>query len=139
MGSTGGYLLKVDLSIVGKSFVLNNSHSLIAPLGFFLFVCLFFSGVQFYNTSSVYCTVCSPPQVKSPSFTFFYLPHPTFHLVTIILLSVSISFCFLFNLLSFSTKPPSIVPSESCQSVLRIRESVPYDFTYTWNLKHKIN
>ena len=41
------------------------------------------SGVLFYNTSSVYCIVCSPPQVKSPSitiyhfFSFFYLlPYP---------------------------------------------------------------
>ena len=40
------------------------------------------SGVRFYHTSSVYCTVCSPPQVKSPSITIhphfaLYLhPHP---------------------------------------------------------------
>ena len=41
------------------------------------------SGTHFYNTPSVYCTVCSPPQVKSPSitiyppFTLSYLPpHP---------------------------------------------------------------
>lgn len=34
MGSTGGHLLKVNLSIAVKSFVLNNSHSLTAPLGF---------------------------------------------------------------------------------------------------------
>lgn len=33
MGSTGGYLLKINLSIAAKSFVLNNSHSLTA-LGF---------------------------------------------------------------------------------------------------------
>ena len=40
------------------------------------------SGVQFYHTSSAYCTVCSPPQVKSPSiavhphFTLLNRPHP---------------------------------------------------------------
>lgn len=34
MGSTGGPLLKVNLSIAVKSFVLNNSHSLTALLGF---------------------------------------------------------------------------------------------------------
>ena len=44
------------------------------------------STVQFYNTSSIYCIVCSPPQVKSPSFTlyppstYFYLPQPPFFL-----------------------------------------------------------
>ena len=27
------------------------------------------SGVQFYNMSSLYCIVCSPPQVKFPSIT----------------------------------------------------------------------
>ena len=34
------------------------------------------SVVQFYNTSSVHCIVCSPPQVKSPSTTSPTLPHP---------------------------------------------------------------
>ena len=29
------------------------------------------SGAQFYNTSSVYCAVCSPSQVKSPSITIY--------------------------------------------------------------------
>ena len=33
------------------------------------------SGAQFYNTSSVHCSVCSPPQVKSPSITI-YPPYP---------------------------------------------------------------
>ena len=67
---------------------------------FFLFFCIEFievalvnkiiqvSGVQFYKTSSVYCIVCSPPQVKSPSTTIYPLipssnsPHPPFLLVT---------------------------------------------------------
>ena len=34
------------------------------------------SGAQFYNTSSVYCTVCSPPQVRPPS-TTTYPPIPS--------------------------------------------------------------
>ena len=34
------------------------------------------SGVQFYKTSPVYCTVCSPPKVKSPSITI-YPPLPS--------------------------------------------------------------
>ena len=29
------------------------------------------SGVQFDNTSSAHCVVCSPPQVKSPSVTIY--------------------------------------------------------------------
>ena len=33
------------------------------------------SGAQFYNISFVQSTVCSPPQVKSPSITI-HLPHP---------------------------------------------------------------
>ena len=45
------------------------------------------SGVQFCNTSSVYCTVCSPPQVKSPFITLYPstlldLSHPPFPLVS---------------------------------------------------------
>ena len=38
------------------------------------------SGVPFYNTKSLYCIVCSPPQIMSPSitiyppYTLFYLP-----------------------------------------------------------------
>ena len=36
------------------------------------------SGVQFYNTSPVYCTVCSPPHLKSASITIYPpLPSPT--------------------------------------------------------------
>ena len=36
------------------------------------------SGAQFHNTSSVPCIVCSPPQLTSPSITFY--PHYTlFH------------------------------------------------------------
>ena len=34
------------------------------------------SEAQVYNTSSVHCTVCSPPQVKSPFITI-YLPIPS--------------------------------------------------------------
>ena len=31
---------------------------------------MYVSGVQFYNISSVYCIVCSPPQVKFLSINF---------------------------------------------------------------------
>ena len=55
------------------------------------------SGVQFYNTPSVYCIVCSPLQVRSPSSTvsplypLFYPPlHPASPLVVTMLLSVSL-------------------------------------------------
>ena len=34
------------------------------------------SGVQHYNASSVHCTVCSPPQVRSPSGSTFPVPLP---------------------------------------------------------------
>ena len=59
---------------------------------------IYISSVQFYNTSSVHCIVCSPPKVKSPSttiypwFTLFYLPHLSLPLVIIILFSVSMNF-----------------------------------------------
>ena len=68
------------------------------------------SGVQFYNTSSVHCIVCSPPQVKSPPITIhplstlFPLPHPPpFPLVIPMLLSVSmrvVLLLFLFSIYS---------------------------------------
>ena len=58
---------------------------------------------QVYNsiTPSVYCIMCSPPKLKSPSitihplFTLFYLPRPPFSLSIAILLSVFV-FCFAF-------------------------------------------
>ena len=54
------------------------------------------SGAQFYNTSSVYCIVCSHPKVVSfhhhlsPS-TLLYLPHRSFLLAITVLLAVSIA------------------------------------------------
>ena len=63
------------------------------------------SGVQFYNTSSVYFIVCLPPQVKFPSITIYTLFTP-FHLLSapsgnlvITLLSMSFFFfldCYLY-------------------------------------------
>ena len=53
--------------------------------------------VQFYNTSTVHCTVCSLPKVRSPSITIyppllsFTFSHPPFPVVITILLSVSMS------------------------------------------------
>ena len=62
--------------------------------------------VQFYNTSSVCCTLCSPPKVRSLSTTQIYIWPPLsftipllFPLATIILLSVSVSFYFFVPLL----------------------------------------
>lgn len=54
------------------------------------------SSAQFYNTSSAYSIVCSPPRVKSPSATMCLTPLDpclpsrisSFSLVTSILLSV---------------------------------------------------
>ena len=72
------------------------------------------SDVQFYNTLAVCCTVCSPPQLKSPSFTIYSpLPSSTFPhlpspLVITILLSVSMSFFSLLNASTFSPSP--IIP-----------------------------
>ena len=58
------------------------------------------SSVKFYDTSTVHYIVCLPPKVKSSSltmyltpFTLYYSPTP-FPLVTTILLSVSVSFCY---------------------------------------------
>ena len=68
-------------------------------------------GVQFYNTSSVYCIVCSPSQVESSSitiyspFTLFYFPNPSFPLVITILLWVSRSFFFFNSFISFTQLP----------------------------------
>ena len=64
--------------------------------GFFGFV----AGAEFYNTSSVHCIVCSPPQVRSLSITI-YPPYtlpttPTLFLPAITtVLSMSIG-CFSF-------------------------------------------
>ena len=70
----------------------------------------------------VYCVVCTPPQLKSPSVTtdlpstFCYLPQPPFPLVITILLSVSVSFVlfcfvlFLLNPFTFSLSPLSLSP-----------------------------
>ena len=66
---------------------------------------------MFYNTSSSYYTVCSPPQVKSPSttiyapFTLFYLPPSPFATgIHHILVCVHKSF-FLFDKSLHSSHP----------------------------------
>ena len=70
-----------------KKFLLN-------VLGWHWLIKLYVSGAQFYNTSSVYCIMCSPPQVKSLSITICSLlpsstsPDPPFPLIITILLSV---------------------------------------------------
>ena len=80
------------------------------------------SGVQCYTTSSVYCTVCSPPLVKSPSITIYHpllyllqLPSTSFPLAITILLSVSMGFFFLLTTFTLLTQPPSpSISSDSC-------------------------
>ena len=65
---------------------------------------IYVPGVQFHNTPSVYCIVCSPPQVKSPATTiyapfavFYPLPPPfpsgNHHVVVFVF---ELMFCFLF-------------------------------------------
>ena len=96
------------------------------------------SGVQFYNTSSVYCIVCLSPQVKSPSVTMcplctlFYLPPPPSpsgsHRTVVCLyevFSLSPITCFIQPL-----NPSTLLPSDSCQSVLCIYESVSILLVY---------
>ena len=62
------------------------------------------SGVQFYNTSSVHCIMCSPPQVTSPSntiylsYTLLHLPPPP-PLALTTLLSKSMGFLSFFCLI----------------------------------------
>ena len=98
--------------------------------------CLRFSCQCFYDTSSVHCIVCSPPQIKSPSitiypaFTLSYLLHPPFPRGITLQLSIyEVSgfvavVLFLFNCFTFFTQPPYPLPSDSCQSILFIYESV---------------
>ena len=103
-----------------------------------------------HSTSSVYCIVCSPPQVKSPSTALHpplpsstSLPHLLVSVVITILSSVSVSLFFLFLTPSpFSLSSPRSFPSDSCRSVLCIYESVSVlvaglfcslDPTYKWN------
>ena len=67
------------------------------------------TSAQFYNTLSVYCTVCLPPQVKFLSITIYppYPPPPPlpFSLPPTIasLLFVSVSFFSVFFFLNLST------------------------------------
>ena len=104
------------------------------------------SGAQCYNASSVYCTVCSPPRIKSCSvtiytpFTLFYTL-PPFSLVITILLSVSMRVweVFLLSPFNFSPSPSTPLPSTSCQSVLYGHVSIfcvslfcSLNFTYIW-------
>ena len=102
------------------------------------------SGVQFYNTSSVYCIVYSLPQVKSPSISInpppiFYLCHPPSPPVITKLLSVS-EFSFFLLPLPFSPSSTSLLPSDSCQPVHNLWVCFYFaswfcslDSTYKWN------
>ena len=84
------------------------------------------SGAQFHNTSFVHWTVCSPPQVKSPSITIyppyilFYLPLPHLPLAITVLVSVSISSSFSFLL---NPSIPNHSPN-SCQPALSMSLSL---------------
>nr|KAF6382591.1 hypothetical protein mPipKuh1_008947 [Pipistrellus kuhlii] len=78
---------------------------------------LYVSGVQFYNISSVYCIVYLRCKVYSPSvtiyppFILFYQPHPSFPLLITVLLSVSLSGCFLFVFFCLIPLSISLCPS----------------------------
>ena len=73
------------------------------------------SGVQSSNMSSIYCIVCSPPQIKvsfhhhlSPLYSFCLL-HPPFPLVITTLLSVQeVIFCLCFCLIPSLFSPCSL-------------------------------
>ena len=79
------------------------------------------SGAQLYNTSSVHCVVCSPPQVRLLSITI-YLPYTLLHLLhphfpppILTLLFVSMSFCFFpqsflcLHFYPYRLHPPSLI------------------------------
>ena len=105
---------------------------------------MLFSGVQFYNTSSV--VFSTPSQVSfhhhlSPLYTLFYFSHTPFPLIITIQLSVSMRVFFL----CWIPSPLSLLnplPPNSCQFVLCIYESVSILFvslfcslysTYKWS------
>ena len=78
------------------------------------------SGAQFYDTSSVYCIVCSSPQVKSPSITI-YPPYTLFcpptpfpsgnhHTFVCIYKGFFCLFVFLLNPFTFFTDPCNHFP-----------------------------
>ena len=68
----------------------------------------------------------SPFICHLPSYT---CPHPPLPLVITILLSVSINF-FLLNSFTYFTQSSNPLPSDSCQSVLCVSESVPILLVY---------
>ena len=78
------------------------------------------SAAQFYSTSSVHCTVCSSPPVKSPSITI-YPPSPL-PLAIITLLSMSMSFFSFFSFLFNPSSPPNSpsLPPPTAVSLLSV-------------------
>ena len=93
------------------------------------------SGVQFHNTSFVFCVVCSPPWVKSPSITI-YPPFPSGNRHAVV--CVYEGFFSLIPLL-FSPSPPALSPMAA---VSLFSESMilflfclfcSSDFTYKWD------
>ena len=90
------------------------------------------SGIQFYNTSSVYCIVYSSTKVKSPFVTIYppfssstSLTHfPSSNHNTVV--SVYEAFLFFFAQFPspFQPAPQSPLPSDSCQSIFCIYESL---------------
>ena len=89
------------------------------------------SGVQFYNASPVYCTVCSPPQVKSPSITIsFYrlstlfhspTPSPSSNLHTVVCVC-EFSFCLIPS--PFRHNPAKTPSSLISASLFSVYESI---------------
>ena len=74
------------------------------------------SGVQFYNMSSVYCTMCSPPQVKSLSINIFLIlpwstsPPPPFPSGTHRTVVCLLGFVVVVNSFTFFTQHPNPLP-----------------------------
>ena len=69
----------------------------------------------FYYTSSVYCIMCSPPQVKSPSLTIYHphtlLPFPSVNHHTVICIYEVFLFCFVFCLIPSPLSPSPLTPA----------------------------
>ena len=98
------------------------------------------SGAKFYPTSSVHHTVCSPPQVKSPSITLYpsipsstspHLPPPSNH-YTLVCVHEGFFYYFLFNPSSPTTPSPLTAVSllSIYESVLFISSFCSLDSTY---------
>ena len=94
------------------------------------------SGAQFHNTSSVPRTVCSPPQVTSPSITVYprmpSSPPPALAISTLLSVSSSSS---LFLFCPIPPPPPTQSPSSFISSVLLLRPGCRWHL-HIWGKRH---